>query len=209
MKAVVMVAVLISASVLFGLLGLTAGINLNPQSTVKFVPDWGSVGDWVSGVGALLAVIASFVIVQRNERFQLARDDEQLVLNQEPEFAWLTLYIGCKGMRSCTVTDVKVCYAKRRRSIKHALSDKSSGKFPSRLDPGEFIQLDWSGIDFTQLLQVIGQLEVKNPKEIFIEVITGISVHRFDLDVATVSTLEEASEMLSISLTKQDDEVPF
>src|SRR5690606_33024784 len=32
--------------ILSGLLGLTAGINLNPDSTVRFVPNWGSVGDW-------------------------------------------------------------------------------------------------------------------------------------------------------------------
>ncbi|MCP1506832.1 hypothetical protein J2Y83_002805 [Pseudomonas marginalis] len=42
-----------------GLLGLTAGINLNPQSTVRFVPDWGSLADWVSGIGALSAVFAT------------------------------------------------------------------------------------------------------------------------------------------------------
>lgn len=42
-----------------GLLGLTAGINLNPQSTIKFVPEWGSLADWVSGIGATCAVVAT------------------------------------------------------------------------------------------------------------------------------------------------------
>ena len=46
----------LAAFVLGGLLGLTAGVNLNPNVTVSFVPNWGSLGDWVSGVGALLAV---------------------------------------------------------------------------------------------------------------------------------------------------------
>ncbi|UVK96104.1 hypothetical protein LOY49_12505 [Pseudomonas atacamensis] len=39
-----------------GLLGLIAGINLNPQSTIKFVPAMGSLGDWIAGIGAIFAV---------------------------------------------------------------------------------------------------------------------------------------------------------
>lgn len=49
------------ACVVCGLLGLTAGINLNPQSTVKFVPDWGSLGDWVAGVAALLTFFVACI----------------------------------------------------------------------------------------------------------------------------------------------------
>lgn len=49
----------LAAFVLGGLLGLTAGVNLNPNVTVSFVPNWGSLGDWVSGVGALLAVVVA------------------------------------------------------------------------------------------------------------------------------------------------------
>lgn len=42
-----------------GLFGLTAGVYLNPDSTVQYVPNWGSVGDWVSGIGAFVAVIVA------------------------------------------------------------------------------------------------------------------------------------------------------
>lgn len=38
------------------LLGLTIGINLNPESTTRYVIAWGSLGDWVAGAGAFLAV---------------------------------------------------------------------------------------------------------------------------------------------------------
>ncbi|MBV4477871.1 Asp23/Gls24 family envelope stress response protein [Pseudomonas botevensis] len=58
MKYLTVLGVII-AFVLGGLFGLTAGINLNPDATVRFVPNWGSVGDWVSGVGALLAVVVA------------------------------------------------------------------------------------------------------------------------------------------------------
>src|SRR5690606_41643222 len=42
-----------------GLLGLTAGINLNPAATVRFVPNWGSLADWAAGRGTLAGGVAS------------------------------------------------------------------------------------------------------------------------------------------------------
>lgn len=209
MKAVVVMMVLIAVSVLLVLLGLTAGINLNPQATVKFVPDWGSLGDWVSGVGALLAVVASFLIVQRNEKFQLARDSEQLVLNQEQDSAYLGIHLGCKGLRSCFVTDIRICSLKQRRTIKHDISKDFAEKFPFRLEPGEHIRLEWSGVEFKPLLHTIGSLQALVLEEFFIEVLTGISVHRFSLDPHTIYVLEEASRVFSISLVKQGDDLPF
>lgn len=50
----------VGACAMSGLLGLTAGINENPASTVRFVPDWGSLADWVAGIGSLAAVVATF-----------------------------------------------------------------------------------------------------------------------------------------------------
>jgi hypothetical protein len=129
MKVVGVVVTVLVISALSGLAGLTAGINLNPQSTVKFVPDWGSVGDWVSGIGALLAVIASLYMVQRSEKFQQVRDSEQLMLVQETDFAWLTLRVGCSGLRSCAVKDIRICHGKNHRSLKHDLADKNKGVF--------------------------------------------------------------------------------
>ncbi|MBP2091691.1 MULTISPECIES: hypothetical protein [Pseudomonas] len=59
MKWVVFVVILASTNVASALLGLTAGINQNPEATVKFVPDWGSAADWVAGLGSLAAVWAT------------------------------------------------------------------------------------------------------------------------------------------------------
>ncbi|WP_312387716.1 hypothetical protein [Pseudomonas sp.] len=49
------------ACVSSGLLGLTAGINLNPDSTIKFVPNWGSMGDWLAGLSALLTFVVACI----------------------------------------------------------------------------------------------------------------------------------------------------
>lgn len=62
--------------VVAGLLGLVAGINLNPQSTVRYVPDWGSLGDWVAGISGLFTFCVAFIAmnawrVQERQRLVL------------------------------------------------------------------------------------------------------------------------------------------
>lgn len=209
MRVVAVVVGVLALCAFSAFAGLTAGINLNPQSTVRFVPDWGSVGDWVSGVGALLAVIASLYMVQRSERFQLARDSEQVMLTQEPSMAWLTLHIACKGMRSCTVMDLRIGHGGKCSSLKHALSDRNKGVFPSRLEPGEMVQLDWSGRDLIPTLQTICNLGLKNTDGLYFEVVTGISLHRFGLDTLTLEELHTGADAFDISLTKREDGLPF
>lgn len=63
-----------------GLLGLVAGININPESTVNFIPDWGILGSWVSGLGALAAVWAMVWI-----HYQQREDALSQRLNEEME----------------------------------------------------------------------------------------------------------------------------
>ncbi|MBI6913254.1 MULTISPECIES: hypothetical protein [Pseudomonas] len=208
MKVVAVVAAVLVVAALSALAGLTAGINLNPQSTVKFVPDWGSVGDWVSGVGALLAVIASLYMVKRSERFQLARDSEQLMLVQEQDLAWLTLRVGCSGLRACAVKDVRICHGKKHRSLRHNLSDKSKGKFPCKLDPGDSFELDWSGHELEQIVDIVNNLGLKSLEGLYFEVVTGISVHKFDFHKWTIDLLEEAATAFEKRLIP-DDELPF
>jgi hypothetical protein len=208
MKVVTIILAGIVLSILSAFAGLTAGINLNPQSTVRFVPDWGSVGDWVSGVGALLAVVVSLYMTRRSERFQLERDSEQLMLIQEPSLAWLTLTIGCKGMRRCTVNDLRLCHGKKRTSLKHVLAEKNTGNFPCKLDPGDSFKLDWSGLEIKPIVRSVRNLDLKCLDGIYFEVVTGISVHRFDLDVWTVDLLQEAAASFEMSLI-MDDELPF
>jgi hypothetical protein len=208
MKVVAVVVSVLVVAVLAALAGLTAGINLNPQSTVKFVPDWGSVGDWVSGIGALLAVIASLYMVQRSERFQLARDSEQLMLVQEPDFGWLTLRVGCSGLRACAVKDIRICHGKKHRSLRYDLSDKSKGKLPCKLEPGESFELDWSGQELKPIIGTVHNLGLKSLDGLSFEIVTGISVHPFEFDEWTIDLLKQAADAFDMRLIP-DDELPF
>lgn len=96
-----------------GLLGLTAGINLNQQSTIKFIPEWGSLGDWVSGTGALLAVLVTLWLADKQRR-----DDAELltvVSNASIPFGpgyigrpFISLELTSEGKRPVTVVGVSV-----------------------------------------------------------------------------------------------------
>ncbi|WP_085678132.1 MULTISPECIES: hypothetical protein [unclassified Pseudomonas] len=206
MKGVAVVVAVLVVAVLSALAGLTAGINLNPQSTVKFVPDWGSVGDWVSGIGALLAVIASLYMVQRSERFQLERDREQLMLVQEPDLAWLTLRIGCSGLRACAVKDIRVSHGKNHRSLKHDFTPKYKDALPCKLDPGESIEFHWSNAELKPIVSLVRSLGLKSLEGLYFEVVTGISVHRYALDESTIDVLKEGADAFGITLL--DDGAP-
>lgn len=61
------------ACVISGSLGLTAGINLNPLSTVKFVPNWGSLADWISGIGSVSAAIVALYLADLQRRNNTAK----------------------------------------------------------------------------------------------------------------------------------------
>jgi len=208
MKVVAVVAAVLMVATLSALAGLTAGINLNPQSTVKFVPAWGSVGDWVSGIGALLAVVTSLYMVKRSERFQLERDSEQLMLVQEHSLGWLTLRVGCSGLRACAVKDIRVCHGNKYRTLRHDLAEKSKGKFPCKLEPGESFELDWSGLELKPIVGIVHNLGLKSLEGLKFEVVTGIAVHRFSLHEWTVDLLKEAADAFDMRLLA-DDDLPF
>lgn len=95
----VWVVLALLACVLSALAGLTAGLNLNPISTVRFVPNWGSVGDWVAGLGAFFAVGAAMwqFHIQRKE------DLEGLVIDQAQGKDRWRFSIVSKGKRPARV----------------------------------------------------------------------------------------------------------
>lgn len=93
------VALGVSACLTSGLAGLTAGINLNPVSTVRFVPNWGSMGDWVAGLGAFVAIAVALwqFHIQRKE------DVEDLFIDQAQRRDRWRVSIVSRGKRPARV----------------------------------------------------------------------------------------------------------
>ncbi|KTC28003.1 hypothetical protein AO239_12390 [Pseudomonas sp. ICMP 19500] len=98
MKYFIVVALLI-ACLVSGLAGLTIGINLNSESTTKYVLNWGSMGDWVAGTGAFFAVAVALwqSHVQRKE------DVEDLVIEQRQVKQRLVVSVVSRGKRPVRV----------------------------------------------------------------------------------------------------------
>lgn len=102
------VALSLLACALSGFAGLTAGINLNPDATVRFVPNWGSIGDWVAGVGTMLAVGVALW-----QTYLLRKDDaENLMLTHRLGSARLMVAIVSRGKLPVRVISVAAYSAK-------------------------------------------------------------------------------------------------
>lgn len=165
-----------------GLLGLTAGINLNPVSTVSFVPNWGSLGDWVSGVGALLAVITSFVLVRRNERSQAEREREHLVVDQWASDFTVSIRVISRGYLPCTIKGVLLeGPAGGAIDLQRLLPGSSKVAFPVRLEVRSDLQLAWHILELTGLLNSIALFDPEQQRGLRLCVATAMDEHRFDL----------------------------
>lgn len=135
----------ICTSTLFALLGLTAGINLNPSSTVHFVPDWGSVGDWVSGIGALLAVATALWQVHRQQE----REKPRIIMHYDMKSSGIALGIVSEGHAPVTILGAHIEHD-HLNSIDLAERLPKGSAFPQRLDRGEVMQfLSLSQADVT------------------------------------------------------------
>ncbi|EKT4472946.1 hypothetical protein QEM11_003848 [Pseudomonas putida] len=115
-----------------GLLGLTAGINLNPASTVKFVPVWGSFGDWVSGIGALLAVVVALWQIHRQQE----RERPKILLHHHLQANGWSLGVVSDGISPVTVLGAYILYD---QTSQIDLVDRlpEGYQLPRRLDRGE------------------------------------------------------------------------
>lgn len=138
MKGVAVVAAVSVVAVLSALAGLTAGINLNPQSTVEFVPDWGSVGDWVSGLGALLAVAVTLWLSEKQRR----ENTERLFIEQASMDVGLSIKIISSGNRPSLVTGLYIQSKSSDRRIGLSSGSYLESRFPvGRIDFGEMVSV--------------------------------------------------------------------
>lgn len=91
----------IAACVSTGLFGLAAGINLNPGSTVKFVPvldadSWSAAGAWLGAIATFCAVVVSLHYSRRDDQEHL-----QLIIETH-EKAGASSYVKMTFMAACT-----------------------------------------------------------------------------------------------------------
>lgn len=125
---------------LFGLLGLTVGINLNSDATARYIINWGSLGDWVSGIGALLAVGVALW-----QSHSLRKEDvEDLLIEQGQRSERWRISIISRGKRPARVQGVAF-YSPRSGAvlpIKNFVFQGDKALLPQTLNYAEDIQFN-------------------------------------------------------------------
>lgn len=134
-----LVLILVVACTVCVMLGLTAGINLNPASTVKYVWDWNAAGSWVSGFGTLAAVLVTLWQIRRQQE----REKPKLIVQQDCDLAErsFSLTLVSTGLVPATVLGAHLSYDGGRVLLDLSLHLSENTTFPQRLDRGEVMSL--------------------------------------------------------------------
>ncbi|WP_193217469.1 hypothetical protein [Pseudomonas putida] len=194
---------------LCGFLGLTAGINFNPQSTVRFVPSWGSVGDWVSGAGALAAVAVSLWLAQRSEKLQAKREQEVIKTEQTASDFFASVRVVSLGHYPVHVKNVFVSRPDGGAfPLPAVLEDGSGGRdlhrFPVVLGFREEVSLGWSVTNARGLLHRIQLLEVETLRDLKIEVWTTVGTYEYPLHEDIVDFLIGVARAIGLDLIRSE-----
>lgn len=185
------------------LLGMTAGLNLNPQSTVRFIPAWGSLGDWFSGVGAFSAVAASLWLARRGERLQSAKEKDEIRIEQRIAKMYAHLHIISTGHYPVTIKRVLIgINGGGALGLDLIDPDGNEIKMPLRLGFGEEIHASWRIDQDLQLLKVISWLRPFTLDVLKIEVVTVMGMHEVAIDSNLVAWLQDAAQRHGVELLR-------
>jgi hypothetical protein len=200
---IAVVAVFIS-----GLLGLTAGINLNPISTVSYVPNWGSLGDWVSGIGAFLAIISSFILVKRNEEQQRDRERERFLVDQFGSLLHVSITVVSTGYLPCAIKGVFIeSLSKSAVPLHRYLPEDVTVVMPQRLESKADIHFSWRFDQLEPLLQAISWMRVGRLEDLTILVVTSIGEDRTPITAEVAEILLGVARGAGIAVLETDE--PF
>lgn len=119
------------------MIGLTAGINLNPASTVTYVWDWGAAGGWISGLGATAAAVVAIVQSQKNAANERIRARLIDVVAAE---TW-SLRLLSEGLIPVTVLGAEIVLGENRYQLPLATGHRAPLKLPARLERGDVLEM--------------------------------------------------------------------
>ncbi|MBV4518522.1 hypothetical protein KVG88_00470 [Pseudomonas sp. SWRI74] len=185
------------ACILCGFAGLTMGVNLNPATTTRYVPNWGSIGDWVSGLGALLAVGVALwqSYIQRKE------DVEDLVINQAQGNDRWRVSVVSKGKRPARVQWIGF-YSREIDTIlpiKSFVFHGDDASLPQTLSYAEDIQ-------FVTRPDLFLDLAI-NAVVTFDDSLKDLEIHvKTTLGVFRAPVLEETKDAFRAAIKKQHDD---
>lgn len=190
--------VIAGVSVISCLAGLTAGINLNPISTVRFVPNWGSVGDWVSGLGALSAVLVTLWLADKQRREDVA---DLLVVPKlsmiSGEETWLvTVNVVSRGKRPSLATSTSIS-SKHSKSVLWLQNlHQYSGSLPINLSYGEKVDLIYTAKNIEQIAKFVMKHCAGRTDGLTVNILTTLDTYSAQLDGLIKNLLDETVDRL-------------
>lgn len=190
MRLLLCVGVLVLCT-LSGLLGLTAGINLNPSSTISFVPNWGSVGDWLAGLGAFCAVAASLWLARR-------RDD--IRITQAASSSYVAIRVVSHGIYPVTIKKILLSRGSQAFDVPLAMAE-TRVNFPARLEPRDEIEIILPVAGMITWLEVIQRMNARSLNEIHLEVWMPAGSSKVPLGKSVKATLQKVAEAHDIAVT--------
>lgn len=140
------------------LAGFLIAIQMNPGTADRYVLSLGSVGEWVSGVGALAAVVAAFVLADMQRRENM----ERLVLKCDLKrfrndgacsvAKSLVVDIVSIGNRPARLTGAKILDRQGRICWTGYHAGETGKGFPIELNYGEQIDIWIGGVDVKDVI---------------------------------------------------------
>lgn len=196
----VLVACLVSA-----LLGLTLGANLNPESTTKYVLNWGSLGDWVSGIGALSAVLVTLWLADKQRREDVS---ELLVVPNisiiQGEATWLiTVNVISKGKRPSFATSISISSKHSKKVLWPQNLHHYSGSLPANLSYGEKVDLIFTPRNVEQIAEFVLEHCDEKKEGLKLNVLTTLETFSAPLDGVIENLLDDVISRLKADRSSQ------
>lgn len=185
--------VFIAISLLAGIaIGFAAAIQINPQTADIYLLNLGSVGDWVSGVGALAAV---FVTLWLNDK-QRRENTEKITVEQVSRQEGLLIKIISAGNRPSLVTGLYIGEKNSEKRLNLSTSKFIEKRFPiGRIDFGELISVLVLDKFDLEIAQDADQRFNGNFGGLLLVVTTSLGRFRFPLDSIYVSYMRHHLDM--------------
>lgn len=178
------------------LLGLATGINLNPNSMVKFVPvldanTWSAVGVWLGAIATLCAVGLSLYYSRHDdkEKLTLISEVHQITDGRSMLNAKMTLRVVCTGRLPTTILAIGIGVAEDRATFYPVARYTTTYDTRKHLSRGEIFEATIDVQALIRLSEDFKPLVGQRADKLRFLVQTGLSSYREKFSPETIEVL--------------------
>lgn len=180
-----------------GLLGLIAGINLNPESTVRFIILWGSAedwtlwGTWAGAAGTICAVVLALHYSRHDDKEKLTvisevHDYKDANLQSHPR---MTFRVVCTGRLPTTILKIGLGTKNDRATLYPIARYTVINSLPKHLSRGEVYEAILDVNSFFEISKDFAPHIGSNAGKLRLVVETGLTTYREKLSLEVIAVL--------------------